>query len=105
MIEEKVWYSGPNTGSLEEGKIVEVLLGEKTLCLLKRGEKILAFSALCPHASGRLCEGKIDSRGNVVCPVHQYRFNPANGYNSSGEGYHLKTFPVKLEDGLIFVQF
>lgn len=104
-MEEKAWHRGPELESLEEGVIVEILLPEKTLCLLKREGNIFAFAALCPHASGRLCEGKLDARGNVVCPVHHYRFNPANGYNSSGEGYHLKTFPVKMEEGIIFVQF
>jgi 3-phenylpropionate/trans-cinnamate dioxygenase ferredoxin subunit len=37
--------------------------------------------------------------------MHKYRFNPANGYNTSGEGYKLKTYPVKEEEGRIFVEF
>lgn len=77
----------------------------KQICLLRRSDKIFAFAATCPHAGGRFCEGSVDARGNVICPVHHYRFNPANGYNASGEGYKLKTFPAKEEEGLIFVRF
>jgi len=43
----------------------------------------------------------MDDAGNVVCPLHRYRFNIKNGYNSSGEGFYLKTYPLeKREDGL-----
>lgn len=83
---------------------MEVPAGEKRVCLLRKAGLVFAFAATCPHAGARLCEGWPDAQGRVVCPLHQYRFNPANGYNTSGEGYKLKTYPVKEEDGRIFVQ-
>jgi 3-phenylpropionate/trans-cinnamate dioxygenase ferredoxin subunit len=48
-----------------------------------------------------MADGFIDDSGNVVCPLHRYRFNVKNGYNSSGEGFYLKTYPVEQrEDGV-----
>lgn len=88
---------------LQENKPHEILLGGKRICLLKRGDKIAAFSANCPHASGNLCDGWVDARGNIVCPVHGYRFDPANGRNTSGEGYKLFTYPVEINDNEIYV--
>jgi nitrite reductase/ring-hydroxylating ferredoxin subunit len=39
--------------------------------------------------------------GNIVCPLHRYKFSLVNGRNVSGEGYYLKTYPVEQrEDGL-----
>ena len=99
------WHYCVEAETLLPGKITEVLAGERVVCLLRRDEKVYAFVPLCPHAGGRLCDGWIDPQGRVVCPLHKYRFNPANGYNTSGEGYKLKTYPVKEEEGRIFVQF
>lgn len=92
-----------NISDLAENKPTEITVGDKQLGLLKRNDAVFAFSALCPHTSAPLCEGWIDARGHIVCPLHSYRFNPANGYNSSGEGYKLKTYPVEIRGNEIFV--
>ena len=48
-----------------------------------------------------LIDGTLTARGEVVCPLHHYRFRIENGYNSSGEGYRLKTYLVEeREDGV-----
>lgn len=88
---------------LKEGKLIEATAGNKKIGLLRRGEEIFAFATLCPHAGAPLCDGRLDARGHIVCPLHGYRFNPANGYNSSGEGYKLTTFKTMVKDGKLFV--
>jgi 3-phenylpropionate/trans-cinnamate dioxygenase ferredoxin subunit len=89
--------------SLEEEKITEIAIGEKKLCVLKRGDQLFAFAATCPHQGARLCEGWLDAQGRIVCHLHKYRFDPANGRNTSGEGYKLRTYPVAIRDGKIFI--
>lgn len=85
-------------------------LGEKDLTVLEvQGKKIsltryegmlYAFAYKCPHASGIMADGWVDESGNVVCPLHRYRFSVKNGRNTSGEGYYLKTYPIEQrEDG------
>ena len=98
------WHFCIHTEDLLPDTITEVLAGEKRVCLLRKQNTLCAFAATCPHAGSRLCEGWLDAQGRVVCREHKYRFNPANGYNTSGEGYKLKTYPVKEEEGRIFVQ-
>lgn len=88
---------------LVEGKITEYILGERTIGLLKKEEKLFAFAATCPHASARLCKGWLDAQGRIVCPEHKYRFDPSNGRNTSGEGYKLRTYPVEIREGIIFI--
>ena len=79
----------------------EVKAGGKTFCIALVKDELFACAATCPHAGGILSEGYIDAVGNIVCPVHRYKYNLMNGRNSSGEGYFLKTFPVeKREDGI-----
>lgn len=89
--------------ALEDGKLKQVRIGEKNIGMLKSGDKVYAFAALCPHSGAPLCDGWMDAKGHIVCPLHKYKFNPANGYNSTGEGYKLRTFPVEIREGGFYV--
>ena len=89
--------------ALQEGVITEVEAGGRKLCVLKKEGKIYAFAATCPHAGGRLCEGWLDPQQRIVCPEHKYRFDPANGRNTSGEGYKLRTFPAEVRNGFLYI--
>lgn len=64
-----------------------------------------AFTQKCPHASGRMSQGYINPLGQVVCPLHRYCFDMKNGRNTSGEGYFLKTYSIKLEEDGLFIGF
>lgn len=99
------WYAVPNVifSTLEEGKITSHLVNDKAVALLRKGGSVYAFAATCPHAGAQLCEGWMDAKGHIVCPLHKYRFDPANGRNTSGEGYKLKTYPAELRNDEIFV--
>jgi 3-phenylpropionate/trans-cinnamate dioxygenase ferredoxin subunit len=83
--------------------IIEIKAGEKTICLGKYDDEVFAFAQKCPHASGFLSNGYIDSLGNVVCPLHRYKFCLKNGRNTSGEGYYLKHWPVEVREDGVYV--
>src|SRR5690606_22650368 len=73
----------------------------KKITIGRTGDKIFACAYKCPHASGILSQGFIDATGNLVCPLHRYKFNPCNGLNVSGEGYHLRHWQIECrEDGV-----
>lgn len=88
---------------LAENKPAELIVEDRAVVILLSAGKIFAFAATCPHAGAPLCTGWIDAKGHIVCPMHKYRFNPANGYNSSGEGYKLKTYPVEKREQDIYI--
>lgn len=66
-----------------------------------------ATQNLCPHKQQMiLSRGMIgDSRGEpkVACPFHKKTFSLETGKNLNGEDYRLKTYPVKVENGEVFV--
>jgi 3-phenylpropionate/trans-cinnamate dioxygenase ferredoxin subunit len=80
-----------------------VQLQGKNICIGKFNEVISAFAYKCPHAGGLLADGYIDALGNVICPLHRYKYNMQNGRNVSGEGYYLKHWPVELRDDGVYV--
>ena len=94
--------------SLEEisfapNNIAEVFADDKRICLAKHKEGLFAFSYKCPHAGGYFVDGYVDVLGNVICPLHRYKFCMKNGRNVSGEGYYLKHWPVEIREEGVFV--
>lgn len=94
---------GINEISFGENNLAEVQADEKRICIGKYKEELFAFTAKCPHASGFFADGFIDALGNVVCPLHRYKFCMKNGRNVSGEGYYLKHWPVEVREDGVFV--
>jgi nitrite reductase/ring-hydroxylating ferredoxin subunit len=86
-----------------ENGITVVEVKDKKICLCKFEDGWFAFAYKCPHAGGLLDGGYIDAVGNVVCPVHRYKFSLKNGRNTSGEGYALKTYPAELRSDGLFI--
>lgn len=84
--------------------LAEVAANGKNLCIGRHEGRLFAFASKCPHASGLLVNGWIDPMGNVVCPLHRYKFCMANGRNASGEGYYLKHWPVEVREDGVWVE-
>ncbi len=92
-----------NEMSFGNNGIATVEAGGKTICIASFDGGWYGFAFKCPHASGIMANGNLDASGNVVCPLHRYKFSIKNGRNTSGEGYFLKTYPVEWRDDGLFV--
>jgi len=104
--EKYTWYklSVSETEIIQHGypiKVVEV--NGKRICIARFQHEWFGFAYTCPHSGGILADGFIDFKGNIVCPLHSYKFNIQNGRNSSGEDYFLKTYPVVQNSEGVFL--
>jgi nitrite reductase/ring-hydroxylating ferredoxin subunit len=91
----EIYFSENNIGVAD--------LNGKNICIGKFKESVFAFAYKCPHAGGLLADGYIDALGNVVCPLHRYKYSLQNGRNVSGEGYYLKHWPVELRENGVYI--
>jgi nitrite reductase/ring-hydroxylating ferredoxin subunit len=107
MTEKKYnWYKIAdhiNEIVFAENNIAVAEMNGKKICIAKIKEEMFAFSYKCPHAGGPLADGHIDALGNVVCPLHRYKYDVKNGRNVSGEGYYLIHWPVEVRGDGVFV--
>ena len=72
------------------------------LALCHHQGKYYALSNFCPHLTGNLGEGKIEE-GLLVCPEHGWRFRLSSGRCVSVANQSAHTFPVRVEEGWIWV--
>lgn len=106
MDNKYTWYKIAdhiNELDFADNNIAITEVRNKKICIGKHNDAVFAFAYKCPHAGGILADGYIDALGNVVCPLHRYKFNMANGRNISGEGYYLKHWPVEIKGDEVFV--
>ncbi len=106
MAKKYRWYKIAETKAevqLAEKAAVSMEAGGKKMCLAKYNDQLFACASTCPHAGGVMSSGWVDEFGNIVCPLHRYKFSLANGRNTSGEGYFLKTYPIEERPDGIYV--
>jgi len=106
MSKEYTWHKIAETLneiSFNANGLAEVQVNGKTICIALKDNKLQGCAQKCPHASAPLVDGYVDAAGNIVCPLHRYKFSLQNGRNVSGEGYFLKLFPVETRADGIFV--
>lgn len=87
----------------QSNNMAVVEAGSKKITLIKLGNELAACAVKCPHAGGTMADGFIDAVGNIVCPLHRYKFSLRNGRNVSGEGYYLKVYAIEEREAGIFV--
>jgi nitrite reductase (NADH) large subunit len=66
-----------------------------------------ASQNMCPHRKAFvLSRGILGSAGDepkVACPLHKKTFSLENGASLQGEEYRIRTFPVKVEAGHVYL--
>jgi nitrite reductase/ring-hydroxylating ferredoxin subunit len=109
MAEKKYsWYKIADSQAeidFAASNLTQLEVNGKQICLALNSNKLYACAHKCPHAGGVMAGGYTDALGNIVCPLHRYKFSLQNGRNTSGEGYYLKTYPVQQREDGIYIGF
>jgi nitrite reductase/ring-hydroxylating ferredoxin subunit len=82
---------------IPEKGIKLVQLGGEKICVSRNGDTFFAFEPFCPHRMASLLQGTI-VRNEIVCPLHQYRFDLQTGTVVSGQCPDLKVYKVEFSD-------
>jgi 3-phenylpropionate/trans-cinnamate dioxygenase ferredoxin subunit len=78
-------------------------VNEKRICLARLPEGFFAIDDRCPHAGARLGMGKCDHQGNVICPVHRYRYDVKTGKGLQGD--FVNTYPTETRKDGVYIGF
>jgi nitrite reductase/ring-hydroxylating ferredoxin subunit len=72
-----------------KGKLLRVR-GEE-MAVFKKDGRLYGVQNICPHEGGQLCNGRIEG-GEVVCPLHGYKFDLNTGACSTDPNFKVKVF-------------
>ena len=65
-------------------------------------DEVFALLDRCPHKGGPLSQGIVHGR-NVTCPLHNWVLGLDDGNAKAPDEGCVNTYPVKNEDGIIFL--
>jgi nitrite reductase (NADH) small subunit len=75
----------------------------------QRRKEWYACQNLCPHKKqmilSRGLTGSQDGEPKVACPFHKKTFSLTNGICLNAEEESISVFPVKVEDGFVYIGF
>ncbi len=100
----KVFDSRQSLEKIFEKKSIRRLrIGDTKLCLAQHNDEYYAFELLCPHQHQPLDEGQITDFGDLVCPLHFYRFSLKTGIETQSRCKDLKTYIIEIKEEGIFI--
>jgi nitrite reductase/ring-hydroxylating ferredoxin subunit len=96
MAQGETWITVASAGTLAEGDMTGVKLGDKLIALYNVAGKIYATDNICSHAFALLSDGWLDGV-EIECPLHAGRFDVTTG---KGLGppipSDIKTYKVRV---------
>lgn len=109
QVNELKWIQTASVESFPENSGAAVLIeGEQIAVFNFTSEgRWYATQNRCPHkgemAISRGLTGDSEGHPKVACPFHKKSFSLDDGKCLTDEGYSLKTYPVKIENGYVFI--
>lgn len=104
VSEPKQWSAVMNENDLLEGEPARVQVAGNPVLLYRRGRRVLAVGAVCPHAGGPLEKGQFHDE-EVQCPWHDSVFDLKDGSVVHGPStYALPNYEARLSEGRVEVR-
>lgn len=109
MEQTTKWFAACRVDDVAENGGVSVKYGDEQIALFyfTRRNEWYATQNECPHRKQMaLSRGMIGSSGDepkIACPFHKKTFSLKTGECMSGDECAIKTYPVKVENGLVYI--
>jgi nitrite reductase (NADH) small subunit len=107
----KVWFKAARTEAFPEngGACIKYKDHQVAIFNFSRRNEWYACQNQCPHkmqmALSRGIIGSVDNEPKVACPFHKKTFSLKTGECLNAEECAIETYPVKIEDGYVYVGF
>lgn len=95
------WLAVADLSALARRKKMQVDVGGVPVALFLVGQKVFALADTCIHKQRSLSRG-VMLNGCVVCPGHQWEFDPATGYEATQDRYQ-PSYEVRVEGTTVYV--
>jgi nitrite reductase/ring-hydroxylating ferredoxin subunit len=96
------WVAVCRLDDIKEGRGVSREAAGLRVAVFRHGGEVVALSGRCPHANGPLGLGWIEE-GEVVCPLHHWRFRLADGRCTTVRGYSVHRFRCEVRGDEVWV--
>ncbi len=96
-------YEIVHVDEVKEGRGNRVRVDGEEIVLFKVNGQVCAIANLCPHQRFQLLHEGEFKNGIVTCPMHGWAYDVRTGISVNASG-KVKTFPVEVTNGKVFVK-
>lgn len=110
LMEHKKWVQVGTVENFPQDGGATIKYGKSQIAVFNFSSRGEWYSSqnMCPHKKAFVLSRGIvgDQSGTpkVACPLHKKTFSLETGESLQGEEYDIRTFPVKVEDGNVFLE-
>ena len=99
------WTRACATHDIELDDLIRFDHGSQTFIIVRSEDDTFhAMDGICSHEKVHLCDGLV-MEGTVECPKHNATFDYRTGEAKRAPAcVNLKTFPVRVEDGQVWIE-
>jgi nitrite reductase (NADH) small subunit len=107
----KIWFKAARVSDFPEngGACVKYKDLQIAVFNFSRRNEWYACQNLCPHKMQMVLSrgmiGSAEGDPKIACPFHKRTFSLLNGQCLNGDEDKISVFPVKVEDGFIYIGF
>ena len=111
LAEIKIWFKAARISDFPEngGACVKYKDLQIAVFNFSRRNEWYACQNLCPHKMQMVLSrgmiGSTEGDPKIACPFHKRTFSLRNGQCLNAEEESISVFPVKVEDGFIYIGF
>ena len=89
--------------ALPVNKPRKLILNGKALCIVRTDSGLFVTDDICPHNKTSLSGGWINAYQQIICPLHEYRYDLHTGRESAQRCSDLQTFEVSVKEEGVFL--
>ena len=82
----------------------KLVVKEKSYLLIHSSDGFMVSNYLCPHQNEPLSSSKLNAFNEIICPLHEYRFNLKTGAESSGRCAHLTLYQIAVKSDGLYIE-
>ncbi len=111
LTEVKIWFKAAPIAKFPKNGGACIKYQDKQIAVFNftREKTWYACQNLCPHKMEMVLSrgmiGEENMEAKVACPLHKNTFSLKTGENLNGSLEAIVTYPVKVEDGFVYVGF
>ena len=98
------WKKVCAASDVTEAALDEFDIDGTKIVVSRQGDTLLAYPLTCPHMEEPLSNGMCDGE-TITCSFHLWQWNMVTGESTGEAEIDLLKYPVKIEDGDLYVDF
>ena len=86
------------------GTIRKLVVKNQGYLLVHSNNEFYVVDELCPHQRASLAKGMINSFNEIICPLHEYRFNLKTGAEASNKCNNLTLYQIAVKSDGLYIE-